>query len=390
MAGEFLLTTFWIRVNLEAKVMRRGEMKIYYLFVIPTLTGGGAERVVSILAGELTKLGISTGIVVFYPSENEYPIEPAVKKFYLTESFEMYQTLNKLQKVRKLKKLIHQAKPDLIIPFLDHVCTMTILATIGTVYVSKVVSTVRNNPEYPENKLAGLVRNITILISAGCVVQNEGQRGFFPYLKKKMFVIPNPVNEIFLRNMKFHSTEIHSILSVGRLEDEKNFPLLFQAFAMLPNRQDKILHICGEGSQEKYLKELSYDLGIAEQVIVHGRVGNMEQMYQTADLFILSSSREGMPNALLEAMASGLPCIATDCPFGPGEMIEQGKSGILVENRNADQLTKAITWMLSHPEKASQMGKAARNRVLENWIGRQIALEWIRFGEILLGGRDNR
>lgn len=364
--------------------------KIYYLFVIPTLTGGGAERVISILAGELAKLGIATGIVVFYPSENEYPIESAVKKFYLTERFEMYQTLNKLQKVRKLKKLIHQANPDLIIPFLDHVCTMTVLATIGTAYTSKVVTTVRSNPEYPENKLSGLLRNVTILISAGCVVQNQGQRKLFPYLKKKMFVIPNPVDEMFLKNMKCYPTQIHSILSVGRLEDEKNFPLLFQAFAMLPNRQDKKLHICGKGSQEKYLKELSHNLGIAEQVIFHGRVSNIEQMYQTADLFILSSSREGMPNALLEAMASGLPCIATDCPFGPGEMIEQGKSGILVENRNITQLTEAITWMISHPERAFQMGKSARNRVLEKWTGRQVALEWIRFGEILLGGSDHR
>ena len=85
------------------------------------------------------------------------------------------------------------------------------------------------------------------------------------------------------------------------------------------------------------------------------------------DLFVLSSDYEGMPNALIEAMAMGVPCISSDCRTGPKSLIKDGQTGLLFQTGNLDALTEKIAWALQHPAEMNQMGRAAREDILETY-----------------------
>lgn len=90
-------------------------------------------------------------------------------------------------------------------------------------------------------------------------------------------------------------------------------------------------------------------------------------MLRETDLFVLSSDYEGMPNALIEAMAMGVPCISSDCRTGPRSLIQDGKTGLLFRTGDLESLTEKISWALAHPEEMNQMGKAAREDIMDTY-----------------------
>lgn len=121
------------------------------------------------------------------------------------------------------------------------------------------------------------------------------------------------------------------ILCVARLAPEKNHALLLRAFSMLRVRRDCCLHLAGDGPLREKLQTLATELGVAEDVVFHGHIGCVGAAFSTASFVVLSSRREGFPNVLIEAMASGCPVVATDCPTGPREIINSQKVGLLAQ-----------------------------------------------------------
>src|SRR5690606_28867861 len=120
-------------------------------------------------------------------------------------------------------------------------------------------------------------------------------------------------------------------LAVGRLHPVKGFDLLIQAFALIaPYFPDWDLVILGEGDERPRLQQQIQEADLSQRVQLMGRVGNMAEWYQYADMYVLSSRTEGLSNTLLEAMAAGLPVVAVDCDTGPREIIRDNIDGILV------------------------------------------------------------
>ena len=193
----------------------------------------------------------------------------------------------------------------------------------------------------------------------GFVFQTSDAMKFYDgAINCKTAVIENPINDIFL-NHKKAKTRRKNAVSCGRLEKQKNYGLLIDAFAdVVKLYPDYTLEIYGEGSKKEELKGLSRKLGIDNKVLFKGRADNIADEIADAGVFVMSSDYEGMPNALMEAMALGIPCISTDCPVGgPKVLIGKDENGILVDMGDKKALANAILRVIGDKELASELSK---------------------------------
>lgn len=349
------------------------------LFIVPFLSGGGAERVVSIWSSELAKLNVDIHLLVFYRVENEYPVDGSVKIHALKEDKGKYDQLSKAKKITLMRAKLKDINPDIAIPFITHVGIMCNIARIGLRI--KMIETIRIDPRYsPKNKITRMVRNGSVLLSNSCIVQNEEQKNYFSkYIHKKIHVFANPISDEFIQAKRtIGNSEIRTITAVGRLEHQKNYPMLINAFSRLRNL-DLALNIYGEGSLKGELQSLINDLGLTNHIKLCGRSNNIKEVFMSTDLFILSSNAEGMPNSLMEAMAVGLPCISTDCPTGPSDLIDNEVNGVLIPVDNEEALVHAVNDMVNNPRKAYMMGKKAKEKMKNDHAAKASAKKLLNF-----------
>lgn len=349
------------------------------MFIVPFLSSGGAERVVSIWTSELAKLGVDTHLLLFYRVEDEYPLNEDVIVHIIKENKDQYDKLSKFEKIKSLRLKLKSMNPDVIIPFISHVGLMTNIARVGL--QTKMIETIRIDPKYsPKNKVVRMLRNISVLLSNYCIVQNEEQKNYFPkWIHKKIHEFANPISDEFIQvERTISNSGVRSITAVGRLEHQKNYMMLINAFSKLRNL-DLILNIYGEGSLKGELQSLINELGLSNHIKLWGRSNNIKEVFMNTDLFILSSNAEGMPNSLMEAMAVGLPCIATDCPTGPSDLIDNEIDGVLIPVGNEEALVNAINSMINNPKEAFMMGKRAKEKMKINYGAAVSAKKLLRF-----------
>jgi glycosyltransferase involved in cell wall biosynthesis len=164
-----------------------------------------------------------------------------------------------------------------------------------------------------------------------------------------------PLNEPW-----FAKGEPPVILAIGRLEVQKNFPNLLYAFAAVRQSRPARLLILGEGSERDRLTSLVTQLGMEQDVALPGFVGNPAAYIANSAVFAMSSSWEGMPLSLIEALALGIPVVSTDCPSGPAEALDHGTYGELVPMNDSAALAEAILRLLA----------GARKPVPNSWLAR--------------------
>lgn len=187
-------------------------------------------------------------------------------------------------------------------------------------------------------------------------------------------VITNPVITSRLRSSAKEAVElpwpagdgVPIIVGVGRLTRQKDFPTLIRSFAGLRAKRSCRLVILGEGRDRKALEGLIAELGISDDVFLPGFVENPYAFLRRAALFVLSSRWEGSPNVLTEALALGIPVVATDCPSGPVEILQNGRYGRLVPMGKVDKMTAAMQATLDHPPQKSFLQQAASAYTVEN------------------------
>ncbi len=155
------------------------------------------------------------------------------------------------------------------------------------------------------------------------------------------------------------------IMGIGRLTRQKDFPTLLRAFAKVRQHLSCRLMILGEGHEREHCKSLAGELGIAEHVELPGFVTNPYAYLSKACLFVLSSRWEGSPNALTEAMALGIPVVATDCQSGPREILQNGRIGRLVPVGNAEDLAEAMLETIRHPQLPDKLQSAVSSYTIE-------------------------
>lgn len=339
-----------------------------YLFVVPSLSNGGAERVVTVLSSGLASNGIDVTVLRYFKTDADYPIDERVNVITLSDGYESdYLKINKIKMLRKLGQIIKKEDPDYIIPFLRYVNLHTYLSC-GHKYRKRIIFTLRNSP-FTKRGLIEKTHDFLVNNLNKTIVQTNAQKKYFKAkAHKHIEVLNNPVNEIFLDAQRNKADNSFLVVSAGRLNSQKNFSMLITAFANFSQDKPNVcLHIYGDGEKSEELHQLINKLNCSEKIKLMGRTNDLVNIYNGASLYILSSNFEGMPNALLEAMAIGLPCIATDCPTGPSEMIVNEENGLLVPVGDVEKMQEAIEFMYNNRDQAEKMGKHAREFVSENY-----------------------
>ena len=199
-------------------------------------------------------------------------------------------------------------------------------------------------------------------LADGFVFQTkEAQEYFDKKIQKKSVIIPNPINEEFICE-PYNGEREKKIVTVGRLEEQKNHKMLIKAFSKLPEGLSEYkLIIYGEGSLRPELEKQIKELNLLGRVFLPGQVDDVKNRIYKAGLFVLSSNYEGMPNALMEAMALGVPCASTDCPCGgPRFLIKNEYNGLLYNVNNELELKLAINKIIGDEELSKKISKNAR------------------------------
>lgn len=184
---------------------------------------------------------------------------------------------------------------------------------------------------------------------------------------------------------RFEANELPVIVTVGRLDSQKNYPLLLRAFSKVRNAVPSRLIIVGGGPQLGRLRRMIWMMGLGECVELAGPQENPFSYMERADLFVLSSDFEGLPTVLIEAMFCGTPVVSTDCPYGPREILQGGRLGALVPVGDADALAAAVIDALRSP--ATEERRAELRARAELFDERTSVENYARLIEDLVNGR---
>lgn len=351
------------------------------VFVSATLGAGGAERVISILANALARSGCKVDLVVLEGAAHDpfYPLDPSIGVHPLgiahPSSGLAQSVINNLGRLRVLRKCLRDLGPDCVISFASEVNILTLLATIGTGL--RVIVSERSDPvQIPANRWWRMLRRVSYWMADAVVVQTKSAARHFNYLAAgKCHVIANPV-EAPPQNVDEIEVSAPFIVAAGRLEPLKGFDVLIDAFAQVaPDFPQWSVVVLGEGHRREALQAQAQEHGLAARVILPGLVSNPGNYFQAADMFVLSSRLEGFPNALCEAMASGLASIASDCRNGPADIIANGENGVLVPVDDIIALAKEMARLMGNEAERQRLGTNAARlaethstpRIVELW-----------------------
>ena len=360
-------------------------MKI--LFTINRLHAGsgGAQRVVSLLCNGISDLGHDV-LLVLYENRTEYD-------YYLSEKVKVVVLPNRkknentliaaINKLVVLRQNVSSFEPDVIVPFLSDPTLAIYLATRFSKFSSRIITTVRNNPKiFPKQRKYRWRNNILMALNKACFFQNIEQRDYFPkFIQKKSFVLPNPVSDELMNSVR-SETDIYKIITLGRLSEQKNQKMLIKAVALLvPKYKQLSLDIYGDGSLKEELQKMIDSLQMTEHIRLCGLTNDVKSVLLNHGLFVMTSNYEGMPNALIEAMATGMPCISTNCPTGPSDLIIEKDNGMLIAMNNVEECAESIAYMIENRDKALLMGHNARQTIEKELTCSEISKKFLSYCE---------
>lgn len=329
-------------------------------FIISSLNSGGAERVISLISKSLSEYYDVTIILLLNGKPKAYNIDKRVS------IIELHEYSGRLKKwfliTLELHKIFMELNSDIYISFCTIENIVSLLANFRT--KNKLIISERNAPKTEKKTYMIKILQKLLYHFADCIVfQTESAKSLYSTsLQKKGVVIPNPiVSDLPLWNRKNYLSSQY-ICAVGRLHPQKNYPLLFKAFKYFSFTYNNYkLLIFGIGSEEEKLHKLIHNLKLEDKIIMMGYHKDVHNYLQDCKFFVMPSKYEGMPNALMEAMSMGIPCISTNCPSGgPAQLISNFNNGILIENDNIDQLIHSMEFLVMNPEKAIEIGNNAR------------------------------
>lgn len=348
------------------------------LFVVPSMGYGGAERVISILANSLS---FKDSVRIIMINEEDRCV------YQLNDNIQI-QRVNPINKkkiltipllFKNLRKSIKDYDPDVIISFINDTCALTAIANIGLRY--PLIYSERNDPLNTNKTFKDkILKYIVMYLSNGYVFQSEGAKNLYPKrIKDKSTVILNPIDKEIFPKM-YTGIRTKEIVSVGRLHSQKNQKMLINSFKNISDEYPEYkLIIYGEGSLRQALQDQIDMLQLTERVILAGNQSNVLEKINSASVYAFTSDFEGLPNALIEAMVLGLPCISTDCsPGGAAMLIDNYVNGILVPKGSEKDFSDGLRYLLSNKEHANQMGEKA-SHIIDKIKVENIIEEWKNF-----------
>lgn len=314
-------------------------MKI--VFIISSLSSGGAERVLSLLANYLSK-NHEVIILTFSTEEPFYELSSDISHIKLDllkkSNTKLESIKNTINRLLVLKKILKKINSDINVSFMTHT---NILACIASkLNHQKIIISERIVYNFYTSNLLERIRKIIYPKADYLVTQTYADKKSYSFMKN-VEVIYNllKINIVRAKREKI-------VLAVGRLDKQKGFDRLINAFSNITNKEWKLC-IAGEGLEKENLLDMIKEKNL-NNVYLIGNQKNIFEWYAKASIFVLSSEKEGFPNVLLEAMGSGCACISFDCPNGPNEIIKNEINGILVKNQHTDNLAFQIQRLIDN------------------------------------------
>lgn len=333
---------------------------------IHSLGTGGMERVMSELINGFIRKYNSEVHVILYGIERDvfYEVDDRViihrPKFVFSNE---YRTWSTIQTMVYLHKEIRHINPDSVLSFGNYWNNFVLLATRGLkypVFVSDRSSPVKNMGAF-QNKL----RNILYPKASGVIAQTSKAKEHYDKLfrQKNYAVIGNPIRDIMIPD---DNQRENIVVSVGRLIKTKHYDRLIKLFTEL-NRADWKLIIVGGDAQGQNnmakLQALLSEIGNPANIILAGTQKDVESYLLKSKIFAFTSSSEGFPNVVGEAMSAGLPVISYDCVAGPSDMIDDGENGYLVPVFDDELFKKRLMQLMDNEEKREKMGRLAKKSI---------------------------
>ena len=325
------------------------------LIFISSLSSGGAERVAANLANHWAGKGWTITMVTLAPLQIDfYELNPAIQRITLNQihrsSHALCATWNNLRRIRVLRQVLRQVRPDIALSLMSTANVLLALAAWNL-----PIYTIGSEHTYPPNFPLTMVweklrRYLYRRLAAVIALTDESA----VWLRtctyaKQISVIHNAVHWPLPGHMPYLDPAMFGIkghqrlLAVGRLDWEKGFDCLITAFSTLAARYpDWDLLIVGEGPLRPVLQAQIDATNLQQRVFMPGRAGNIGQWYASADLYVMSSRFEGFPNTLTEALTYGLPVVSFDCKTGPRDIIRHEVDGLLVPAGHITALTEAL------------------------------------------------
>lgn len=319
-------------------------------FIIPSLLPGGAERVIVTLANKFS-LNSSVILIVLFKTEVFYSINQNVKVIFLHN--EIKKSTSKLNaiiyNIQNIISIYNILKNENINTSISFTTTMNIYNILTTKFLKiKCIISERNNPIVTQLNLFLLTfRRLLYPFCDNLVVQSKFSKDYFKKIlnSDKIKIIHNPINEDLLKYKNEYLQRENILLTVGRLEANKNHKLLLNAFSKIKN--DWKLILVGDGKLKDDLIKLSVDLKINDRVEFIGHSKEIYKFLNISSLFVFTSNSEGFPNVLLEAVAFNLPTISTNCNSGPSDLIIDNFNGFLTPVNSEKELIESLNLLMS-------------------------------------------
>lgn len=349
------------------------------VFIIGKLSNGGAEKVISILANRFSSV-CEVSIVVMSECEVDYKLNKNVNIIFLAENFNKKKSIIKIfRKLHLLRKILKDIKPSIVISFLGDINIFTLIASMG-LKVKTIVSE-RNYPKMNKyvkvTKYIFTINKFLYMFADTVVFQTNEIKECFPKLvQKKAIIIANPIDS------KLPLTDYNrmkkEVVVVSRIIKQKNIELLIEAFIDFSSiyKGYKLL-IYGRGPLEETYKKMYLPYIKSGLIEFCGFRKDVHERICNSQLFVLSSSVEGMPNALMEAMAIGIPCISTDS-LGGGvrEISDNGKYVLLSPIEDKEKLLNNMIRAIGNLEESKVRAKNAREYIRNKYNTEAIIEKW--------------
>lgn len=340
-------------------------------FYLSKVNYGGGQRVILAMMPELQKKGFDVVCCTWNDSLKDSDVPCRLVHF----SNQMPQTpmLSSMRKFIAVKRTLQKEQIDVFVSF-GNEPYITSACYFGK---TKLLFSLRIDPrELPTSVLQRLTYKFMLKTASGIVFQTDQVRDYYDRgIRKKSIVIPNPILD---KLPQIVDNKVHKISAVGRLTAQKNFDLLLDAVHIC-DLKDFSIHLYGKGELEDHLKAKVKDYQLDDKVFFEGFVSNTIDAIKDSSIFVLSSDSEGMPNALIEAMAMKIACVATDVSSGGASfLLEGGKRGLLVPVGSKQELAESLQRLIDDECLRKHLGEEAV-QIREKLDKTEIINRWIQY-----------
>ena len=335
------------------------------------MVGGGTERVIAVLANYFVKQDAKVTILLTADSRVDYNLDTRIELIQISESTGG-KFLGRLQRLQKLRQYFCKHKD---VAFLSFGTETNMFAILASAFLKiNLVLSERNDPNQCE---FARLRSMFYFFGKKFVFQTEDAKNYFSNrIRKRGIVIGNPITENLPNRYEGERRKV--IAAVGRLDANKNHELLIRAFEpFIEEFPEYCLYIYGKGELEGYLNDLIAQKNLMQSVKLQGFQENVLETIRDCAMYVLCSNSEGMPNSLMEAMAIGVPSIATDCPIGGAKMlIDDYENGILVPVGDVMALVTALKELADKPQLARKLSVES-SKIKEDYSVEKIGEMWL-------------